>query len=124
MDSVTVKAIGSKRAKTEVFPLLMVCLDTGAAHTQVAYDYCTGPFLLQWDYFVAERGRPSEVVSDRGSQRTYSDNTDLISQIEGQEVERGTNWRFVPQGCQWRNELAKLQANAIRVMLKQMLSRH
>ena len=52
MDSVTVKAIGSNRANTEVFPLLMVCQDTGAVHIQVAYDYCTGAFLLQWGYFI------------------------------------------------------------------------
>ena len=78
MDSVTMKAIGSKRAKTEVCPLLMVCQDTGAVYTQVAYDHCTCPFLLHWDQFVAELGRSTKVVSDRGSQGTSSDTADLL----------------------------------------------
>ena len=36
MDSVTVKAMENNRAKAEVCPLLLVCQDTGAVHTQVA----------------------------------------------------------------------------------------
>ena len=75
MDSVTVKAMLNKRAKTEVYPLLLVCQDTEAVHTQVAHDYSTSAFLIQWDHFVAKRGRPTKVVSDRGSQPTSSDNT-------------------------------------------------
>ena len=92
MDSVTVKAMVNKRAKTEVYPLLLVCQDTGAVHTQVAYDYSTSAFLIQWDDFVAKRGRPIKVVSDRGSQLTSSGNTDLLNwdPVEGQEAERET----------------------------------
>ena len=76
MDSVTVKATGSKRTKTEVCPLLMVCQDTGAVYTQVAYDHSMCVFLLHWDHFVANLGRPTKLVSDRRSQRTPSDTAD------------------------------------------------
>ena len=47
MDSVTVKAIENKRAKAEFCPLLLVCQDTGAMYTQVAYDYSTSALLVQ-----------------------------------------------------------------------------
>ena len=58
------QAMVNKRAKTKVYPLLLVCQDTGAVHTQVVYDYSTSAFLIQWDDFVAKRGRPIKVVSD------------------------------------------------------------
>ena len=38
MDSVTVKPMEDGRAKAEVCPMIMVCLDTGAMHTQVVYN--------------------------------------------------------------------------------------
>ena len=50
----------------KVWPLLCVCQSTGAVHLQIAHGYDTVPFLLQWEHFVALRGAPSKVVSDRG----------------------------------------------------------
>ena len=105
MGSVTVQAMVNKRARMKVYPLILVCQATGAVHTQVAHDYSTSAFLLQWDHFVAVRGRPTKVVSDRGSQLTSSNNTvktDLINweQVEGREARQETAWEFVPAGCQ------------------------
>ena len=45
MDSVTMKPMKNGRAKAEVCPLIMVCLDTGAVHTQVVYNYGTSALL-------------------------------------------------------------------------------
>ena len=119
MDRVTVKA------KTEVYPLLTVCQDTGAVHTQVAYGRSTSAFLTQWDYFVVKRSRPAEVVSDRGIQPISSDDTDLLNrdEIKGLEAEQATVWRFVPVGHQWRNELAESRVKVFKVTRKQMLTR-
>ena len=80
----------------------MVCQDTGAVYTQVAYDHSTCAFLLHWDQFVAELSRPTKVVSYQGSQRTSSDTADLLNwaRVEGREAERGTDWVFVPAGYQ------------------------
>ena len=64
-----------ERAKTKVYPLLLLRLATRAVHTQVVYGYSTSAFLLQWDHFVAKQGRPTKVVSDRGNQLTSSDST-------------------------------------------------
>ena len=91
----------------------------------MAYDYCTGVFLLQWDHFVAELGRPTKVVSDRGSQLTSASNINVLDwdQVEEREGERGTDWEFVSVGHQWRNKLTELRVKAFKVTLKQMLSK-
>ena len=47
LDSVTVKVMEKERGRAEVCPLLLVCQDTGAIHTQVAYYYSTGALLVQ-----------------------------------------------------------------------------
>ena len=101
----------------EVCPLLLVCQDTGAVHTQVAYDYSTSALLVQWNHFVAEHGRPTKVVSDQGSQLTCAGNTDLLNwnQVEDREAEQGTTWEFDSAGYQWRNELAKSRMKAFKV---------
>ena len=62
------------RARMKVWPLLIVCRATGALHTLVMHNYGTTVFLLQWSNFVALRGNPAKVVSDRGSQLTSGEN--------------------------------------------------
>ena len=125
MDGVNVKAMVDKRAEAEVYPLLLVCQDTGAVHPEVAYGYSTGALLVQWDCFVVKRGRPSEVVSDRGSQLTSTDDTDLLNwdQVQGGEAERGMAWKFFPPGHQWRKKLVESRVKAFKLTLKQMLSK-
>ena len=53
-----------QRAKTKIQPLLLSCLATGTVYTRVVYGYSTSAFLLQWDHFMTEWGRPTKVVSD------------------------------------------------------------
>ena len=103
MDSVTVKAMENRRAKAKVCPLLMVCLDTGAVHTLVVYNYGTSAFLDQWNHFKDKRGRPPKVVSDQGSQLTSAGNITVINwdQVEEREAEQGTAWEFITTGNQW-----------------------
>ena len=103
LESVTIKSPVSKKAKTEVFPLILVCQATGVVRTQVAYHYTTRAFLLQWDHFIAANGRPSRVESDQGSQRTSSDNhskSDLLDweKVVEREAEQRTAWEFVSTG--------------------------
>ena len=49
-----VKALVGERIEMRVYPLLLVCQSTGALHTQVAHDYSTTGFRIQWNQFVAE----------------------------------------------------------------------
>ena len=87
---------------------ILPCLATGAVHTRVVYSYSTSAFLLQWDHFVAEGGRPTKVVSDQGNRLTASDSavkTELINweSVEGRETGQETTWEYAPSGHQWRN---------------------
>ena len=119
MDGVTVKAMENKKRRAEVCPLLLVCQDTGAIHTQVAYDYSTGALLVQWRPFVTMRGRPNKVVSDRGSQLTSANSIAILNW--GRREERGTAWEYVTTGNQWTNKLAKLRIKTFMETLTQMI---
>ena len=119
-----VKAMVSSKAKMKVWPLLMVCQGTGAVHIQLMHTYGTEAFLLQWEQFHSIRGDPDPVVSDRGSQLTSSANYVTWtatedptkwgwSDIEKSTARKGTIWKFVAAGCQFKNGLAE---NRIKIM--------
>ena len=130
---VTVKAMVNKRATMKVWPILMVCQGTGAVHTQLCHDYGTQAFLLQWENFVALRGTPSLVVSDRGSQLTSATNYVTWAKkedpskwdwdsVSSKGSTQGTEWRFVPAGCQYRNGLAESKVKALKSTLNHMMT--
>ena len=56
------------RATMKCWPIVVVCMQTGATHLMLAHDYGTEAFMLQWSGFADLRGLPRLVVSDRGSQ--------------------------------------------------------
>ena len=57
-----------------IWPLLLVCQVSSAVHLKVMHYYSTVTFLLQWRRFVAIRGCPAVVVSDKGSKLTSKEN--------------------------------------------------
>ena len=133
MGPILVKSMVKSRTMMKVWPLLIVCKSTGALHTLVMHDYGTNAFLLQWSQFVALRGAPMTVTSDRGSQLTSVDNVVRWEQIEDprgwgwKEIEAvtargGTKWVFIPAGCQWRNGLAESRVKAMKNTLGHMMT--
>ena len=87
----------------------------------MAYDYGTSALLVQWKHFVTKRGRPTKVVSDRGSKLTSAGN---IAVLDWDQVEdRGTAWECVTTGHQWRNKIAELRVKAFKETLKQMFAK-
>ena len=87
-----------------------MCLNVKAVSMELAPGYSTNDFLLAYSSHVSQKGEPSFVHSDRGSQlvaaqRNLADDTpkydwDLISSSSAQQ---GTTWKFAPAGAQWRN---------------------
>ena len=69
-----IKAMVNKRAHMKVWPLLLVCQSTRAVHMQVCHDSSTQGFLLQYKYYIAMRGAPAKVVSNKGSKLTSGEN--------------------------------------------------
>merc|ERR1711973_997586 len=105
----------------KVWPVLFVC------------QYGTQAFLLQWYRFTAIRGHPAVAVSDCGSQLTSAKNAVAFPDREAPEnwdwdgvkhdgAGRGTVWRFVPPGAQFRNGLAERRVAALKHTLDHLLA--
>ncbi|XP_027841178.2 uncharacterized protein LOC114122649 [Aphis gossypii] len=52
---------------TKVYLALFICMSVKAVHLEIVYDLTTDAFFSALDRFVARRGIPSYVYSDRGS---------------------------------------------------------
>ena len=122
---ITVKAMANKRAHMKTWPVLFVCQATGALHLELMHNYGTEALLLQWARFTSIRGTPAVVVSDQGKQLTSSSNTAAFKAKESPDAwnwekmkqtgaQAGTNWVFVPAGCQIQNRLAEACMCAIK----------
>ena len=133
MGPVMVRAMVNKRAFMKVWPILFVCQSTGALHIQVSHDYGMSAFLLQYDHFVALRDSPQKIVSNRGSQLTaagsfvtWTDKEDPgrwdWEEAVNLGARQGTEWQFVPAGCQFRNGLAESRVKAIKSTLAHILA--
>merc|ERR1711867_296357 len=97
------------------------------------HNYGTKALLLQWARFTSIRGDLAMVVSDQGKQLTSSSNAATFHAKESPDTwdwdemkqtgaRAGTNWVFVPGGCQFRNGLAKARVRAIKRTIAHMLA--
>ena len=106
----TVKTMTNKRSTMKVWIVILLCLNTKAVSMELAPGYSTKDFLLAYHTHVSQRGVPSIVHSDRGSQLVAAKKElcsdplrydwDAIAHASAQE---GTTWNFTPAGGQWRN---------------------
>ena len=115
------------------WPIVVVCMQTGATHIMLSHNYGTEAFMLQWSGFTALRGHPKLVISDRGSQLVsaaskfpWSEKEDPSkwdwSSIASESAKHQTTWKFVPPGCQWRNGLSESRVKAAKITLSQTMS--
>ena len=100
-----VHAMTNKRATLKVWNVIFVCLNTKAVTMHLAPGYSTEDFLIAYDSHVYDRGTPTTVHSDKGSQlvaagKEVDFDWDAISR---RTSKRGTKWDFTPAGAQWRN---------------------
>ena len=132
MAPVSVRAMVNSRASMKCWPVVVVCMQTGATHIMLAHNYGTEAFLLQWSGFTALRGHPKLVISDRGSQLVsaaaklpWSKKEDPSSwdwsSIAAESARHHTTWKFVPPGSQWRNGLAESRVKAAKHTLSTVL---
>ena len=105
-----VKPMVNKRASMIVWVVLFVCLNVKAISMELAPGYSTEDFLLAYSAHISQRGAPSFVHSDRGSQlvAAHKDLTDDPLKydwdaISASTASQGTTWQFAPAGGQWRN---------------------
>lgn len=102
----SVHAMTNKRATLKVWNVLFVCLNTKAIAMYLAPGYSTNDFFVAYDSFISERGIPTTVHSDRGSQLVAA-GKEVVEYdwdcIAHRTSAQGTNWDFAPAGAQWRN---------------------
>ena len=128
MGAITVKAMTNKRAEMKTFPLIFVCVNSGAVHVQLAADYSTQSFMLEFNHFMALRGPPSYVRCDMGSQLTAA-----VSKVEDGDMPRfkwkeirllcinyGTEFSQCYTQAQWRNGRAESAVRAFKRTLKHL----
>ena len=117
----------------KVWPIIFVCQAKGTVHFEVMHDYGTKACLIQWRHYKSLRGNPGIIVSGQGSQLTSSKNLIAISakedptnwdwtRISQESLESGTQWKFVPAGCQYRNGQAERMVHMTKRMLAHMLA--
>ena len=109
-----VRSMVNKRASMKVWVAIFLCLNTKAVNMELAPGYSTEDFLLAYTNQVEQRGVPSMVHSDRGSQLVAAQKQlgaeqlhydwDAIAQASAR---KGTTWKFTPPGSQWRNGAAE-----------------
>ena len=125
-----VKAMNNARSRLKVWVLLVACEVTGALHSEVLAGASTMHFMVEWEKFIATRGRPNWVVSDNGtnfkSKTNTADSANLTSvdwlEVERRELKHKTTWEFVTPGAQWRNSKAERRVKTLKKVLATVLA--
>ena len=122
---ITVKGQVNNRAKMKVWILVYSCRTTKAVCLLATPGYSTSDFLCKHSEFVYRKGRPSTIVSDRGSQLVaagivIAEKDMPINKLDWKEVtskNSATDWTFVPVGGQHRNGISEA---TVKVMKKSL----
>ena len=122
---VYVKGEVNKRTKMKCWILVYSCRGTKAVCLLATPGYATSDFLSKHAEFVYRKGRPSSIVSDRGTQLVSGgialSNKDLpVNKLDWQAVvaeNSATDWTFVPIGGQHRNGLSE---STVKVLKKSL----
>ena len=114
-----------KRTEMKVFPLVLVCLNTGAVHCQLAKDASTDAFLCQFEMFVGLRGCPKFCYSDLGHQITRAgravEGADFdVTRVKEHMARQGMSWRHAPSHSQWRDGASEACVKMLKASLSHM----
>jgi hypothetical protein len=120
----TVKAMNNARSYLKVYPVVYCCMITGAIQIRISHAYSTDAFMLQYAGHCALRGHPTTIYTDCGSQLVKASSIDNPNmnweEIKSKSVKNGTEWKFAPPGCQFRNGLAESRVKAIKRTLQHL----
>ena len=95
----------TRKTRQKRWLCLFTCLETLAAHLEMAWGLDTDTFLNAFAHFTSRHGVPEEVISDRGTNfvGAVGEITKLTSQLDRRHLqcktaELGLTWRFNPPG--------------------------
>ena len=125
---VMIKGEVNARSRGKCWILVYICRSTKAVCLLPTAGYSTSSFLIRHKEFVARKGRPRSIVSDRGTQLVKSGiilaekNTpkgwDWSSVVK---ANCASEWQFVPIGAAHRNGLAEATVKVLKKSLRHAL---
>ena len=116
-----------QRTSMKCWPILFVCLNTGAVHTELATGYSAAKFISRLEKFMSIRGCPSYIYSDLGSNLVKAGKiTETENEFPWQEIQAKTakleiEWRHAPSQAQWRDGASEACIKMLKHTLKHML---
>ena len=118
----------NRRSRSKCWIIVYVCRSTKAVCLLPTASYDTEAFLVRHEEFVARKGLPKSIVSDRGTNLVKSGiiiaERNSPSSWNWEEVIRrnaASNWEFVPVGAQHRNGLAEATVKVLKQSLMHAL---
>ena len=129
-----VKSLTFPKRHDKVFPLIIVCMNTSAIHTEVCRGYSTQDFLIAFEHFCSIRGQPNFCYTDAGTQlqrakkeiaEEKGDITDEYPSVVWGEVQKktaksGIIWKIAPPGAQNRDGRSEAAVHALKKTLKHL----
>ena len=115
----------SRNKTSKHYGVLFTCLNTQAVHLEMAADITTMEFLQVLRRFLAIRGRPAVILSDKGSQFVSAEKEllQMVGDINEEEVkefcgEKGMQWKFIAPGAPHQNGCAEALVKTCKSALK------
>ena len=112
----------------KTWPIIFVCLNTGAVHIELAKGYSTKAFLTKLEKFMSLRGCPTFMYSDLGSNLvrpgkvTQGDDEAMpwqeIKKVTGR---LGIEWHHAPSKAQFRDGATESVVKMLKHTLKHLL---
>ena len=111
----------------KVYFLVFVCVATGAAHIEMVNDCTSSSFANAFERFVARRGLPYMLLSDRGSnfQGYQSDLEKLATDqsLDNVLFSKGVVWRFFPSNSPHFNGLVERHLGILKSVLRKSIGK-
>lgn len=110
-----------RRVTAKGWGIVFVCMTTSAVHLELTESYSTDSFLMAFRRFLAARGTPARIVSDRGSQLV--DAAKEVGSWDFTEIQRWAEkkkmvWDLVPAGAPWMNGVAERMVGLVKNALQ------
>ena len=123
-----IKGVVNSRARMKCWVIVYVCCSTKAVCLLPCSGYSTQSFLLRHAEFVARKGAPSKIISDRGVQLVSAgivlSEKDSPESWDWKRVTKensASRWEFVAIGSQHRNGLPEATVKVLKRSLAHAL---
>ena len=123
--------IKSRDDSKKVWICLFTCLVTRAIHLELLQDMSTEEFLLGFRRFTAQRGCPSEIISDNSlTFKTANKALDLIwnnvtkcEEVQTHVANKGIAWIFIVELAPWMGGFYERLVGLVKRALRKTISR-